>query len=66
MLPFVWYFPEECLCKNSEQKVFVAQVILEDVTFLVGGVGFLLGGASFVVDAKGSNFLQGVPFPYAL
>ena len=41
----------ECLC--------AAQLILESLTFLVGGVSFLLGGASFVLENKRRRFLEG-------
>ncbi|EIE23544.1 hypothetical protein COCSUDRAFT_53379 [Coccomyxa subellipsoidea C-169] len=40
-----------------------AQLVLERVTFLVGGVGFLLGGASFVLESKGWRFLEGILVP---
>ena len=40
--------------------VTLLQVLLEQATFLVGGVGFLLGGASYVVESKGRSSLQGM------
>jgi hypothetical protein len=42
------------------------QLVLERVTFLVGGVGFLLGGASYVLESQGRNFMQGVTNGYEM
>ena len=41
-------------------RVAVLQVLLEQATFLVGGIGFLLGGASYVIATKGRSSLQGM------
>lgn len=44
----------------KEVWLSLLQVVLEQVPFLVGGVGFLLGGASFALQSKGRSSLQGM------